>query len=107
MSWGEFNRGVCIPFLLAIGLTAGCAATKPPHDIERPARSALLFPSDHSLSLATEIGRSEWPATYGNVESTQETVFLEYYRDYQGHESLERNNPRRLFRSYRVGFQQR
>jgi hypothetical protein len=92
--------------VLASGLIAGCSA-KATHDIDGPRSPNLLFSNDRSALVATQIGRSEWPATLGNVESTQETVFLEYYYDYQGHESLERNNPQRFFRSYRIGMQAR
>jgi hypothetical protein len=107
MSWGKRHLEAVVPFLLVIGLTGGCSAAKPPHGIRGPARANLVLPADGSVSLATEFGRSDWPATCGGIESTQHTVFLEYYRDHQGHESLERNNPQRTFRSYRIGFQQR
>jgi len=107
MSLGKRHLGLVVALVLAIGLTTGCTTTHRPYDTKRPVNSALLLPRDGSLALATEIGRSAWPATYGGIESPQQTVFFEYYRDYQGHESLEKNNPRRIFRSYRIGFQQR
>jgi hypothetical protein len=98
------NAGVLL--LLAIGLMTGCSSHTP-RDIEGPETANLLFGSDRSTTLATGIGRSQWPATYGAVESVQDTIFIEYYRDQQGHAFLERNNPRRVFRSYRVGSQHR
>lgn len=105
MSRGIRHRAV-VPFLLGIALISGCSAGKARETYDPP-RSSLLFAADRSDALAAQIGRSDWPATYGNIESPQETIFLEYYRDYQGHESLERNNPQRTFTSYRLGFQQR
>lgn len=69
--------------------------------------SNLLFGGDGRAVLATQIGRSAWPATHGWYEGPTDTLFLEDYRDYQGDASLERSNPRRVFRSYRIGTQHR
>ncbi|MFH1417439.1 MAG: hypothetical protein ABII12_04030 [Planctomycetota bacterium] len=92
--------------LLAIGLTSGCSAHTP-NKLEGPGETNLLFGCDRSAILATQIGRSDWPATPGRVEGIQHTLFMEYYRDHQGHSFLESNNPRRVFRSYRIGTQHR
>jgi hypothetical protein len=68
----------------------------------------LLFGKEPSAAFATRIGRQPWPATAGSVESVQDTIFLEYYRDYfGGNYWSDYNNPQRQFRSYRVGNQQR
>ena len=95
-----------ILFLLALGLLAGCSA-RGTLDIDDYKTTNLLFGPDRSTLLATQIGRSLWPATEGRYESIQDTIFVEYYRDYQGDAFLERSNPRRVFRSYRVGTQHR
>jgi len=105
MWWGTYQK-VGILFLAGIGLTTGCS-TGVSHHTEGPMTSSLLFGCDQSAVLATRIGRSEWPATYSWVEGPEDTIFLDYYRDYQGSESLEQSNPRRLFRSYRIGTQHR
>ncbi len=98
------NAGVLI--LATIGLTTGFSAGAPRH-IDQPKTASLLFAIDRSGPLATQIGRSDWPATYGRYEGPEDTVFLDYYYDYQGSAALERTTPRRVFRSYRVGTQHR
>lgn len=66
----------------------------------------MLFDVNHaSPYVATGFGRREWPATLGRLESVEETLFVEYYRDYQGSATLERSNPHQWFRSYRIGSQ--
>ena len=100
------RRTIGVLLLAATGLTAACSAGAP-RDIDGPKTASLLFSGDRSAQLATQIGRSEWPATYGRFEGPEDTVYLEYYRDAQGSESEERSNPRRLFRSYRIGTQHR
>ncbi len=92
--------------LLVIGLTSGCSA-RTPNKLEGREETNLLFGYDRSAILATQIGRSSWPSTTGRVESIQDTLFIEYYRDHQGHAFLDSNNPRRVFRSYRIGTQHR
>ncbi len=107
MWWGRSGRTGIILVLLAIGLTSGCSAARP-HDIDGLSQGNLLFSGDDGADLlATRIGRSDWPATFGRTEGAERTVFIEFYRDFQGHNFLERNNPRRVFRSYRVGSQSR
>ncbi len=93
--------------MLAIGLTAGCSAKKLPDATERPMSSSLLFSYGPSANLATQIGRSEWPAVPGRIQGPERTIYIEYYRDSQGDAYLERVNPRSTFRSYRVGTQYR
>ncbi|HVP12056.1 MAG TPA: hypothetical protein VMV94_12820 [Phycisphaerae bacterium] len=70
-------------------------------------RSNALFATDRSATLATQFGRSQWPATEGAYESSQETVFQEYYYDFQSDFENERFYPYRTFTSYRTGVQQR
>lgn len=106
MSRGTTSTAAIL-LVLAIGLTVGCAATKFPDIAERPMSSSLLFGCGPSANLATQIGRSEWPATLGRIEGAEQTIYIEYYRDYKGDAFLERNNPRTTFRSYRVGTQYR
>jgi hypothetical protein len=68
-----------------------------------PLSTSLLLGREASASLATQIGRSEWPATSGRVESPEQTTFIDYYRDFTGNAANERNNPYRNFQSFRVG----
>ncbi len=69
---------------------------------------AMLFGGDSTTNLATRLGRSPWPATFGQVTGAEDTHFVEYYRDYfGGNADLERSNPQRQFRSYRVGSKHR
>lgn len=90
---------------IALGFAAGCA----PEFRSEPIVSgspAMLFDVNRASALsATGFGRTEWPATQGRLESVEETVFVEYYRDYQGSATLERANPHQWFRSYRIGSQ--
>lgn len=72
-----------------------------------PRRASLLLGREASAQLSTRIGRSQWPATSGRIEGPEETIFLEYYRDFQGNAANERNNPYRQFQSYRIGATQR
>ncbi len=101
------GRGMCrnagVLILATIGLTTGCSAGAPRHTIDQPKTASLLFANDRSGPLATMIGRSDWPATFGRFEGPEDTVFLDYYRDYQGSAALETSTPRRVFRSYRIG----
>jgi hypothetical protein len=105
MSWGTYQR-IGVLSLLVLGLAQGCSAQRP-HRINDLPRSNTLFTADRSASLATQFGRAEWPAVYGAYESPQETVFLEYYRDFQSDAALEGFYPYRSFTSYRTGTQQR
>ncbi len=66
---------------------------------------AMLFDGPATLIPSTEIGRSLWPATPGPIESYEEAVFVEYFRDYKGHAGWERNSPLTIFRGYRRGAQ--
>lgn len=114
MSWGTCHRKVVL-FLLLIGLVQGCSA-RDPHDINdlpnanamsgQPSANAMFAP-DRSGALATQFGRSQWPATFGAYESSQETVFQEFYYDFQSDAELEQFYPYRTFSSYRTGTQQR
>ena len=52
-------------------------------------------------------GRSDWPATDGRIEGPEDTVYVEYYRDFQANRVQERSNPQRLFTSYSLGGQYR
>jgi hypothetical protein len=105
MSWGTCHRG-CITFLLLTGLIQGCSGHQT-HGISDLPRSNALFAADRSSSLATQFGRSAWPATDGAIESPQETVFQEFYYDFQSDSELERFYPYRTFTSYRTGVTQR
>jgi hypothetical protein len=91
-----------IGLLLATGvlLGTGCARECEPIVLGSP---ALLFAKTPSPIPATAIGRRPWPATLGAVESVEETVFVEYYRNFTGNAFMERNNPHQYFRSYRTG----
>jgi hypothetical protein len=77
------------------------------HDINDPPKATALFAANRSTNLATQFGRGDWPATDGAIESPQETVFYEYYRDFQSDAASERFYPYRTFTSVRVGAQQR
>ena len=99
----------------AAGLAGGCAAPSS-HCCEDAyvdadsyaAAPTLLFGKEQSAAFATQIGRAPWPATPGRVESVEDTMYIEYYRDYFGGNNWQDyNNPQRYFRSYRVGAQQR
>lgn len=106
--WFETSRRVGFGLaVVLIGLTAGCSARVPHDFVKLKASSRLLFAPDRSTALATQIGRSDWPATFAGFEGPEDTIYLEYYRDNQGSASLERSNPQRLFRSYRIGTQHR
>ncbi len=91
-----------VGLLLTTGvlLAAGCARDYGPVVL---GSSALLFAKTPTPIVATAIGRRPWPATFGAVESVEETVFVEYYRDYTGNAFAERNSPQASFRSYRTG----
>ena len=102
----ERSRTMTILFALVIAAMAGCSA-KEPGNVGVRKTPSLLFGSERSTVLATEIGRNEWPTTDGPVESLEDTIYVEYYRDYTGPDFAERSNPHRQFRSYRVGAQVR
>jgi hypothetical protein len=111
MSWSISQR-VGVLFLLLVALTQGCSTARPAstariHDINDPPRATALFAANRSTNLATQIGRGDWPATDGAIESPQETVFYEYYRDFQSDARSEEFSPYRTFTSVRVGAQQR
>ncbi|MCG8405255.1 MAG: hypothetical protein MI923_08675 [Phycisphaerales bacterium] len=97
-----------IGFFLGVGFLtmAGCASTEQIEPVVQ-GTPAMLFDRDTSRFAATNFGRSPWPATLGRIETVEETVFVESYFDNQGNATQERNNPRRWFRSYRVGTQLR
>lgn len=98
------TRLFCLLVLIAGGITAGCSGDKP-HIQEATGARNLLFGDEPPTALATEIGRSDWPAVYGRIEGGEFTVYIEHYRDHQGTWGDGRNNPRRYFDSYRVGTQ--
>jgi hypothetical protein len=103
MAWWGWRLATAGLLGLAI---SGCSQTPYPL-ADSPRTASLLFARDGTGTLSTQIGRSPWPATTNGVESVQESVFVEYYRDYFGHEFNERNTPQRQFRSYRIGTTQR
>ena len=103
---GRVCRIITMLILAAIGWTAGCSGGTPSVRTG-PEMADLLLSREYSSQLATQIGRSDWPAAFGAIEGPEDTVYLEYYRDYQGSRAQERSNPRRMFRSYRVGNLQR
>jgi hypothetical protein len=72
-----------------------------------PRSGSLLLGAEPSALLATGIGRDPWPAAAGRLESTEETVYVESYYDFQGSAQNERITPFRNFRSWRVGVTQR
>ena len=100
----ETARLFCLLVLFTGGLLTGCSAGNP-HVEQGPGTSNLLFGNEPPTALATEIGRSEWPAVYGRIEGGGFTVYIEHYRDHQGTWWDSHNNPRRYFDSYRVGTQ--
>jgi hypothetical protein len=114
MSWGNCQSKVVLGLML-IGLIQGCSQQEPRgiNDLPRMnavadmPRASALFAQDRSATLATQLGRSAWPATNGAYESPQETVFQEHYYDFQSDAALERFYPYRTFTSFRTGAQQR
>jgi hypothetical protein len=106
---------IVLILLAAAGLAGGCASSNSrccekayTCDDRYAVAPTLLFGKHPSAAFATQIGREPWPATVGRFESIEDTVYLEYYRDYFGGNSWsDYNNPQRQFRSYRVGAQQR
>lgn len=83
-------------------LGAGCATQHRYEPVVIGAPS-MLFDRPGALFDSTRFGRNPWPATIGPLQSVEETVFVDYYRDYQGSAFQEDTNPQRRFRSYRVG----
>lgn len=104
------RRGLCLiiyaALAAALALQAGCAATDRPGPIVLGS-PALLFDAPDAAYAATRFGRDPWPATLGRFEQVEETFFVDIYHDDSGSESLERTNPHRHFRSYRIGAQRR
>lgn len=104
----RLGRIISTLVLTALGMAAaGCAQER----CEGPVAAVsptLLFGKEPSAMLATRIGRDPWPATAGRVESVEDTIYLEYYRDnFGGNSWYDNNNPQRQFRSYRIGSQQK
>ena len=99
-------RLFCLLILIAGSVTTGCSTGKP-HVQEGTGSSNLLFGDEPPTALATELGRSDWPAVYGRIEDGEFTVYIEHYRDHQGTWWGDNGNPRRYFDSYRVGTQSR
>ena len=110
----ETARFVLI-LMAAVGLTGGCSTSNSHYCDEAytcedsyAVAPTLLFGKEPSAAFATRIGREPWPATAGQVESVEDTIYVEYYRDYFGGNNWQDyNNPQRQFRSYRVGAKQR
>jgi hypothetical protein len=92
----------CMVIVIAVG---GCASNPP--TIATGVDSNLLLGDPWEDGLARHLGRSDWPATWNGYHSPQETVYIEYYRDFFGNEFQERQTPQRNFRSYSVGAAQR
>ena len=63
----------------------------------------MLFDRSTVSIAATDIGRANWPATVGSMESIEETTFVEFYHDHQGSASQESFTPHRSFYAYRTG----
>jgi hypothetical protein len=93
-----------LSFVLISAAAAGCACEERVHPIV-VGSPAMLFDSGSTLISSTAIGRGLWPATEGPIESYEEAVFVEYFRDYQGNACQERNSPLTIFRGYRRGAQ--
>ena len=72
-----------------------------------PRRSSLLLGPEATARWSTQWGRSEWPATSGRFEAPEQTIYVEYYRDFQSGVANEQNTPYRQFQSYRIGATQR
>ena len=106
---GEVKRASAIVLTLSAACVAaaGCAGRECRVDPIVVGSPALLFDGGASAIASTQIGRSLWPATPGPLESLEEAVFVEYYRDYRGNAFQERNSPLTIFRSYRRGAQVR
>ncbi|HKQ50284.1 MAG TPA: hypothetical protein VJZ71_19580 [Phycisphaerae bacterium] len=106
---------IVLILLAAAGLAGGCASSNSHccddayvYDDSYAVAPTLLFGKHPSAALATQIGREPWPATAGQVESVEDTIYVEYYRDYFGGNNWQDyNNPQRQFRSYRIGAKQR
>jgi hypothetical protein len=99
-----------IVLLAAACLTAGCNEGRQSRIAEHRSgdlpeyRSAnLLLGSDRTAGLATQIARSDWPATESGIAGPEATSYVEYYSDFQGPRCNERVYPQRWFQSYRVG----
>ena len=98
------RNGLMAGLLMALGgvLIAGCAQTRLARNEYVGSRS-LLFGSEASAPMATQIGRSEWPATDNGYHTAEDSVFVEYYYDvFGGNQYSERNTPQRYTYSYRV-----
>ncbi|GJQ27889.1 MAG: hypothetical protein HBSAPP02_29210 [Phycisphaerae bacterium] len=109
------DRGVRHPGLWIIGGAAalliaggmiGCRQDAP-SPIATSVGTNLLMGDPWEDSVAGQIGRTDWPLTWNGYHSPQETVYIEYYRDFFGNEFSERQTPQRNFRSYSVGAAQR
>ena len=95
--------------LMAVGLlwgtiwALGGCSEKCPIRTECPVVRNVLLGSERSSSVATQIGRSDWPSTDGRFELPEQTYYVEYYQDFQSSFQNEQNTPYRNFQSYRVG----
>jgi hypothetical protein len=108
LSWQHARAAIVL--LAAACLMAGCDKGQQSRIIERRSaglpeyRSAnLLLGADRTAMLATQIARSDWPATETQVQGPEKTSYVEYYSDFFGPRGYERVYPQRWFQSYRVG----
>ena len=106
-----FYMGLClgafVGLLTILPLVAGGCAEDHSMRPGGPRRASLLLGSEATAFWSTHLGRSEWPATSGRIESPEQTIYVEYYRDFQSNAANEINNPYREFQSYRIGATQR
>jgi hypothetical protein len=101
------TKQIVVTVLSILPLVVGSCAEERSIRSGGPNRSSLLLGKEASAVWATQFGRAEWPATSGRIESPQDTVYVEYYRDYQGNAQNEQSTPYRQFQSYRIGATQR
>ncbi|HUN80211.1 MAG TPA: hypothetical protein VMV81_01755 [Phycisphaerae bacterium] len=87
-------------------VVGGCAEDKTMR-LGGPRRPSLLLGPEATARWSTHLGRSDWPATSGRFESPEQTIYVEYYRDFQSNFANEQNTPYRDFQSYRIGATQR
>lgn len=96
------KAGIVLLTLVAVG----CTEHRWVHSWGAP-RSSLLLGPEATSRWSTHLARNDWPATNGRYESPEQTIYVEYYRDFQSSFANEQNNPYREFQSYRIGATQR
>jgi hypothetical protein len=104
MAWGKCRGGGVIIATMILPCFAACEKQSPRTiATEAQCERGLIFGTPRETMMATQIARSDWPAAANGYHSPQETVFVEYYRDYYGNGYYNWNSPQTDFYSYRVG----